>query len=45
MGAAGLRIESLLEPAIDESVVQEDPSEERWRRLPLYLFVTAVKTE
>jgi SAM-dependent methyltransferase len=40
---AGLLVESLREPRIDPSFVEEDPSEVRWVRLPMYLFVSAVK--
>lgn len=44
MTGAGLLVERLLEPPIDESFVVEDASEVRWRRLPLYLFVSAIKS-
>jgi SAM-dependent methyltransferase len=43
MSAAGLLLETLLEPRMDDAFAAEDASEERWRRLPLYLFVRAVK--
>jgi SAM-dependent methyltransferase len=43
MTAEGLLVERFLEPAIDDAFVDEDVSEVRWRRLPLYLFVSAVK--
>jgi SAM-dependent methyltransferase len=43
LSAAGLLVERLLEPPIDEAFVAEDPSEVRWRRLPIYLLVSAVK--
>ena len=43
MSAAGLLLETLLEPRMDDAFVAEDASEERWRRLPLYLFVRAVR--
>ena len=43
MSSAGLLLETLLEPRMDDAFIAEDASEERWRRLPLYLFVRAVK--
>jgi SAM-dependent methyltransferase len=43
MAAAGLMVETLLEPSIDDAFVAEDPAEARWRRVPLYLFARAVK--
>jgi SAM-dependent methyltransferase len=43
MADAGLLVERFLEPPIDAEFIVEDPSEIRWRRLPLYLFVSAVK--
>ncbi len=44
MKGAGLLVEQLQEPPIDDSFLVEDPSEVRWRRIPLYLFVSAVKS-
>jgi hypothetical protein len=44
MAGVGLLVERFREPPIDESFVAEDPSEARWQRLPLYLFVSAVKS-
>jgi SAM-dependent methyltransferase len=43
MTSAGLLVETLQEPPIDDTFVDEDRSEIRWRRLPLCLFVSAVK--
>ena len=43
LSRAGLLIETLQEPPIDDTSVDEDRSEIRWRRLPLCLFVSAVK--
>jgi SAM-dependent methyltransferase len=43
MADAGLLVERFLEPPIDDEFIDEDPSEVRWRRLPLYLFVAAIK--
>ena len=43
LSRAGLLIETLQEPPIDDAFVDEDRSEIRWRRLPLCLFVSAVK--
>jgi SAM-dependent methyltransferase len=40
---AGLLLEALREPPIDKVFVDEDPSEVRWRRLPMYLFISAIK--
>ena len=36
---AGLLIEALREPPAPEAAVTRDPSEERWRRLPMFLFL------
>jgi SAM-dependent methyltransferase len=41
--SAGLQVETMLEPKMDDAFVAEDPSQERWRRVPLYLFARAVK--
>jgi SAM-dependent methyltransferase len=43
MAAVGLLAERFLEPSIDDAFVADDSSEVRWRRIPLYLFVSAVK--
>jgi SAM-dependent methyltransferase len=43
MTSAGLLVEVLQEPPIDDTFVDEDRSEIRWRRVPLCLFVSAVK--
>jgi SAM-dependent methyltransferase len=40
---AGLLIEVLREPAWPEELGFDGPSTERWRRVPLFLFVRAVK--
>jgi SAM-dependent methyltransferase len=44
LSAAGLLVERLLEPPIDEAFVAKDPSEVRWRSLPVYLLVSALKS-
>jgi SAM-dependent methyltransferase len=41
--AAGFAIERLREPLVPIEAVADDPSEERWRRLPLFLFLRAVR--
>lgn len=41
---AGLVIELLREPAQSEEAVAIDPAEGRWQRLPMFLFMRAVKT-
>ena len=41
--AAGLLIETLREPGWPEELAFDEPSKERWRRVPLFLFVRAVK--
>jgi SAM-dependent methyltransferase len=41
--AAGLLIERLREPAVPDERIAHDPAEERWRRIPAFLFITAVK--
>jgi SAM-dependent methyltransferase len=44
LGNARLLIELLREPAQSEDVVVTDPAERRWQRLPMFLFIRAVKT-
>ena len=36
---AGLLIETLREPEQREDIVSADPTEARWRRLPMFLFL------
>jgi SAM-dependent methyltransferase len=46
MGAlevAGLLVEALREPPIPEAAVARDPADHRWRRLPAFLMLRAVK--
>lgn len=40
---AGLVIEAVREPRIDDPMITTDPSEERWRRIPNFLMWRAVK--
>jgi SAM-dependent methyltransferase len=40
---AGLQVERFLEPPIADDFVMDDETELRWVRLPIYLFVRAVK--
>lgn len=40
---AGFAIERLREPRAPASAVEADPSEERWTRVPLFLFLGAIK--
>jgi SAM-dependent methyltransferase len=40
---AGLLIEALREPAAEDALVASEPAAARWRRLPVFLFVRAVK--
>jgi SAM-dependent methyltransferase len=40
---AGLTIQSVREPAMDEGAVKERPSRERWRRIPNFLMWRALK--
>ena len=40
---AGLLIERLREPAQRDDAVDSDPAERRWQRLPMFLFIKAVK--
>ena len=42
---AGLLIERIREPAAPRTAIDEDPSEARWARLPLFLFLRAVKRD
>ena len=43
MENAGLAVEALREPAVDDSTIVKDPSEERWRRIPNFLMWRSVK--
>jgi SAM-dependent methyltransferase len=43
MERAGLVVEALREPKVDDPTVLKDPSEERWRRVPMFLMWRAVK--
>jgi hypothetical protein len=43
MERAGLVVEALREPRVDDPTVLKDPSEERWRRVPMFLMWRAVK--
>jgi SAM-dependent methyltransferase len=40
---AGLMIQSVREPAMDEAAVRERPSRDRWRRIPNFLMWRALK--
>jgi SAM-dependent methyltransferase len=40
---AGLLIQSVREPAVDAATARQTPSEERWRRIPNFLFWRAIK--
>lgn len=40
--SAGFLIESVREPQAPLSAVSKDPGEERWRRVPIFLFLSAV---
>jgi SAM-dependent methyltransferase len=40
---AGLLIEALREPAMPHAAVERDPSRARWRRVPMFLFLRALK--
>jgi len=40
---AGLTIQSVREPSMDEAAVKERPSRERWRRIPNFLMWRALK--
>ena len=42
---AGLAIEALREPRAPDAAVAEDPSEERWQRMPVFLFLRLRKVE
>jgi SAM-dependent methyltransferase len=42
---AGLRIERIREPAAPAEAVDEDAADLRWTRIPLFLFVRAVKAD
>jgi ubiquinone/menaquinone biosynthesis C-methylase UbiE len=41
--SAGFLIESIREPQAPRSAVSKDPGEERWRRVPIFLFLSAVR--
>lgn len=43
MENAGLAVEALREPGVDDSTIVKDPSEERWRRIPNFLMWRSVK--
>jgi SAM-dependent methyltransferase len=40
---AGFVIERIREPGVDPAAIEEDPSEERWTRMPMFLFLRLVK--
>jgi SAM-dependent methyltransferase len=40
---AGFVIEAMREPPATAAAVQRDPSERRWQRIPLFLFMLATK--
>ncbi|MFN2489491.1 MAG: hypothetical protein ABR529_07105 [Actinomycetota bacterium] len=40
---AGLLIEALREPGVPAEEVERDPAERRWRRLPNFLMIRALK--
>ena len=40
--SAGLLIESIREPQAPRAAASRDPGEERWRRVPIFLFLNAV---
>jgi SAM-dependent methyltransferase len=40
---AGLVVEAIREPAAPDALLAARPSAERWRRLPMFLFMRAVK--
>jgi hypothetical protein len=40
---AGLLIEALREPPVPAAEVERDPPEQRWRRLPNFLMLRALK--
>ena len=41
--SAGFVIERMREPQAPRSAVSKDPGEERWRRVPIFLFLRAVR--
>jgi SAM-dependent methyltransferase len=43
--AAGLRIEAIREVGSPSEVVARDPAQQRWRRVPLFLHIRAVRPE
>jgi hypothetical protein len=42
---AGLLLEMVREPSVSEAAVSQHPSWRRWRRLPMFLQLRAVKRE
>ena len=42
-GSASLLIESLQEPKAPDRTIERDPGETRWARVPLFLFMRAIK--
>lgn len=43
MEGAGLTIQAVREPSVDEATVSQNPSEQRWRRIPNFLMWRALK--
>lgn len=43
--SAGLLIESIREPQAPRTAASRDPGEERWRRVPIFLFLSAVLSQ
>ena len=41
--SAGLTIQSVREPSMDEAAVKQRPSRQRWRRIPNFLMWRALK--
>jgi SAM-dependent methyltransferase len=39
----GMLLEALLEPTVPDSAIARDPAEARWRRIPAFLFLRAIK--
>jgi hypothetical protein len=40
---AGFVIEAMREPPATAAAVEREPSERRWQRLPMFLFLRAIK--
>ena len=40
---AGLLVEALREPAVPDKALERDPAEGRWKRMPAFLFIRAIK--